>query len=330
MLDVMFYEVFKEEELAIKRYLDKDINAGFTSKTIQETKSKKLKAKCISIRTQSQIPMDWSKKVKGILSRSQGYDHLLSFKKDKGRDISCGYLSDYCSRAVAEHAVFAMFFLLRLGHRQIKYFKGFKRDHLTGNESLGKKALIIGVGRIGEQILDILLGLRMKVKGVDISPQKDNVEYVSLAEGIRWADIIFCALPLTEQTINLLNYSLLKKSKRGALFINISRGEISPIKDLSDLICEGIFGGLSLDVYEDEKVLAQYLRGEISGKEKKKEEKRETISVVKTLVKRDNVFFTPHNAFNTKEALAKKASLSAESVKSFLALGAFPFPVPEE
>ena len=36
MIDVMFYEAFKEEEGAIKKFLPDNVNARFTGQTIQE------------------------------------------------------------------------------------------------------------------------------------------------------------------------------------------------------------------------------------------------------------------------------------------------------
>ena len=151
------------------------ISAGFTWKTIQENGEKELPAKLISIRTQSEIPLDWANDLDGILTRSQGYDHVLQYRKDTGVDVSFKCLDNYCSRAVAEHAVFVMMCLFRKLKLQIKNFDGFNREGLTGIECKGKKALVVGVGRIGSEIVDCLLGLKMEVSGVDIEPKDSRV-----------------------------------------------------------------------------------------------------------------------------------------------------------
>ncbi|OGW97493.1 MAG: hypothetical protein A2Y04_04830 [Omnitrophica WOR_2 bacterium GWC2_45_7] len=323
MYDVVFYEAFKEEETAIKKYLPHDIQAKFTPQTIQDSKDKAPLAGLISIRTQSRVPVSWVNKMKGLLSRSQGYDHVETvFKKSKTK-IPCGYLKDYCARAVAEHAVMAMMVLLRKLKQQMKSFDTFQRDHLTGFECLNRRALVVGVGEIGSEIVDIALGLKMLVKGVDIAPHFKGVTYVSIQQGIAWADVVFCALPLTELTKGLLNYQLLNKAKPGMVLINISRGEISPDGDLKILLDKGLLGAVSLDVYSQESLLADYLRG-------KRKMTSKTIRRVLELKNHENVLFTPHNAFNTYEAVDRKASLSVDAVVSFLVKGIFPNQVSRE
>lgn len=321
MPDVVFYEVFEEEKEAIKRFLPKDVKAQFIAQTAQRQNKSFPPAKVISIRTQSRIPLSWAPHLKGILTRSQGYDHLVSYCREAGIPIPCGYLGDYCSRAVAEQAVLAMMALLRQLKKQIHAFEAFSRDYLTGAECRGRHALIVGVGRIGSQIVDIVQGLRMEVKGVDIVPQLRGIEYVSLKEGLRWADVVFCACCLTEQTRGMLHYRVLRRAKKGSIFINIARGEISPTEDLARLFCEGILGGLSLDVYEQESAVADYFKGH----------RRSANAVIKKILKlkdRDGVLFTPHNAFNTQEALEAKARLSAQAVQYFLQKETFPLAVP--
>lgn len=311
MLDIYFYEVFKEEEAAIKRYLPDGISAGFTWKTIQENGDSVLPSKMISIRTQSQIPLDWAQELDGILTRSQGYDHILKYNKDSGVDVNFKYLDNYCSRAVAEQAVLFMMSLFRKIKVQIKNFDGFHREGLTGTESKGKKALVVGVGRIGSEIVDCLLGLKMEVKGVDVAPKDTRVEHVALKEGIPWADVVFCSLPLTVDTNKMLNISAFENAKKGVLLINISRGEITPIKDIKDMLDKGILGGVGLDVYCCEKDLAEYLRGHV-------DKASDEVRVVCDLKNQENVIFTPHNAFNTVEAVEEKARQSVEAAVNFI------------
>jgi len=319
-MDVMFYEAFEEEEAALKKFLPEDISAEFTWKTIQEEGHKDSPAKIVSVRTQSRIPLEWAGTIKGILTRSQGFDHLLAYRHQTEMDIPCGYLENYCARAVAEQAVLTMMMLLRKLKAQMRHFDTFDRNHLTGKECQGRKALVMGVGHIGTQIVDIVKGLRMEVKGVDIAPKLKDLEYVLLDEGVSWADVIFCAAPLTEETKAMLSYTVLKKVRPGAIFINISRGEISPIQDLKQLLEDDILGGLGLDVYPEESRLANYLRGHLK-------ELDETIQTILELQNKDNVIFTPHNAFNTQEAVDQKARLSVEAVKTFMEKGFFPYQI---
>ena len=211
--------------------------------------------------------------------------------------------------------------LARKLKKQLRHFTSFDRDGLTGVECLGRTLLIVGVGRIGAEIARLAAGIGMQVKGVDLVKRVDPLEYVTLEEGVRCADTIVCALPLTPLTQGLLNYELLRQARPGALFVNVSRGEISPLKDLKRLLEEQILGGIGLDVHEEEPQLAEALR---SGKGGLTRGGHELLS----LQGDDRVLFTPHNAFNTQEALERKAKQSAAAVVTFLKQGSFPDPIP--
>src|SRR3989338_196079 len=132
MLDVMFYEVFKEEKTALKKFLPKKIKAGFTSKTIQSAAAPTPPAALISIRTQSIVPPAWSKELQGILTRSTGFDHLVEYRRRTRSKIVCGFLGDYCARAVAEQAVLMSGVLLRKFKQQTNHFNKFNRNDITG------------------------------------------------------------------------------------------------------------------------------------------------------------------------------------------------------
>jgi D-lactate dehydrogenase len=320
MLEIVFYEVFEEEEKALRKNLSPKIQARFVSKTVQEYNEAFPPARVISVRTQSRIPRSWVPHLTGVFTRSQGYDHLVSCRRAAGKKIACGYIQEYCSRAVAEQAVLAMMVLLRKLKKQMRCFEAFSRDGLTGRECRGRRALVVGVGRIGEEIVALARGVGMVVRGVDPRRRVKGFGYVALAKGLPWADVVFCACPLTEKTKAMLNYNALRKAKKGAIFVNVGRGEISPVKDLARLLSEGILGGISLDVFDEESSLAASLRA--------RRVDADTRWMLK-LKDKDNVVFTPHNAFNTQEALETKARLSAEAVEHFLRHGTFPHAVPE-
>lgn len=306
-IDVFFYEAFKEEKDLLKKYLPKNITAGFFDETIQESKVKNPPAKIISIRTQSRIPKDWINKISAIITRSTGFDHL----EEHSRKILCGYLPEYCIRSVAEQTMLLWMCLLRKLPKQIKQFSDFNRDNLTGSEAEGKKILIVGIGKIGYEIYNIAKGLEMKTFGVDIIKRYSDVNYMPIEEAIKTADIIVCSMNLTKENSNYFNYDLLKKTKPGAMFINITRGEISPAKDLLKLINENHLGGLALDVYDKESLIGESLRNE-------KIPKDEEVKAVIELGKKENVILTPHNSFNTFEALERKAIQTIQQLNQFL------------
>ncbi|MCZ6804054.1 MAG: hypothetical protein O7D86_09015 [Proteobacteria bacterium] len=106
---IVFFEVFHEEENAIKKYLPDNVKAKFYKGTIQEEKPPQPGSRIISIRTQSIVPLEWTQSISALLTRSTGYDpvkHLIN-------DIELGCLPTYCSRSVAGHAMLMWTCLLK-------------------------------------------------------------------------------------------------------------------------------------------------------------------------------------------------------------------------
>jgi D-lactate dehydrogenase len=301
-MDIHFYETFEEETAALRRFLPAQVRASFTWKTIQEAGDAEPPASLISIRTQSVIPSAWTGKVRGIVSRTTGFDHLVGVR------IPYGHLPHYCSRAVAEQAILLMMALVRKLPQQTDQFPRFHRDGLTGRECAGKKLLVVGVGDIGVEIVKIGLGLGMDVHGVDILQKHPLVTYASLEEGLPWADVIICAMNLTTENAGYFRYDVLKQARRGVVFVNVARGEFSPTNDLVKLLDEGHVSALALDVYDKESALAVALR---SGKSSF------------PLLGRANVILTPHNAFNTAEAVERKAEQTVQQIEQFQKSGMF-------
>ena len=324
MPDVYFYEAFAEEEQLLKKVIPPDLNAGFTWKTIQESGDKLPPAGIISIRTQSMLPESWSNQLSAILTRSTGYDHLNRYLESIGRKIPCGYLPLYCNRAVAEQAMLLWMALLRKLPQQTGQFAAFNRDGLTGYETLGKSLIVVGVGNIGSEIVKIGQGLGMKVLGVDLIERYDFVKYTDINKVLPIADIIVCSMNLTPENRNYFDYSRLRQVKKGGIFINIARGEMSPAKDLLKLLQEGHIAGVGMDVFNLESQLAVYLRSD-----KNTVTADEEINAILKMNRLPNVIFTPHNAFNTHEALQRKVKQSMEQIVSFYKDRKFIWEIPD-
>lgn len=317
MARVVFYEIFEEEEAELKELLPKNIEAQFIREPVNGQTKILPPGTIISTRTQSIFSDQWMQNLKGVLTRSVGYDHLKSLVK---KEIPCGYLPEYCAPYVAEHALMMILVLLKKLKKQLSHFETFNRCGLTVGECRGRNLLVVGVGRIGSEMVKIGKGLGMHVRGVDIVQRVSSLDYVSLKEGVSWADIVVCALSLTEQTRGMVNYEALKDLKKGAIFVNISRGEISPLKDLSELLEEGILGGIGLDVYDEENKVAMMLQGGLKPE-------TENEQLVLELKGRENAIFTPHNAFNTFDGVKQKSLRSCEALCHFIQTGTFPNPV---
>ena len=96
---------------------------------------------------------------------------------------------------------------------------------------------------------------------------------------------------------------------------------MSPPRDLLRLLEEGRLGGVGLDVHDREQELAVSLRG---GAPAASPEVQATLG----LARRPDVIVTPHNAFNTREAVGRKAEHAVRQVEEFLRSGEFLWAVP--
>ncbi len=315
-MDVFFYEAFAEEEEALARVLDPSISCGYARETIQESGHTDPPAKLISIRTQSEIPASWAGRINGILSRTTGFDHLLLLKTSFPATIPLGYLEEYATRAVAEQAMMLVMALLRKLPMQMHQFDRFDRDGLTGAECKGKRLLVVGVGRIGYELSRIARGLGMEVEGVDIVQKHPDIQYTTREEGISRADAVVCCMNLTPENKGYFSASLLRKAKQGVVFVNVARGEHSPLQGLQILLAEGHLGGLGLDVFEHEPSLALSFRVP-SGIP------TPGAAILREILTFPNVVCTPHNAFNTTEAIVGKAAFTVSQVNHFLKQGDF-------
>jgi D-lactate dehydrogenase len=301
--------------------LPADIRAGFNAETIQEAGHSSPPARLISIRTQSLLPPAWAVSLDAILTRSTGYDHLLAYAAQVKVPPALGYLPHYCERAVAEQAALMWLALLRRLPRQIEQFRTFCRDGVTGAECQGRTLVVVGVGNIGGEVCRLGRALGMRVLGVDLAPQFTDIEYVDINAALPLADVVVCAMDLNASNQGFFAASRLNRCKPGAIFVNVSRGELSPSTALLAALRSGRLGGVGLDVYDHEMELGDSLR---AGRTSDDAEVRATLELVQC----DNVICTPHNAFNTAEALRRKCEHSVQQIATFRRTGQFEWTPP--
>jgi D-lactate dehydrogenase len=321
MHDVYFYEAFQEEAESLRRLLPTRVSAGYTNLTIQEAAHRSPPARLISVRTQSILPAAWAPALDAILSRSTGYDHLAAYAAATDRRVSLGYLPLYCHRAVAEQAMLLWMALLRRLPRQVRQFGDFHRDGLTGEECQGRTLVVVGVGHIGVETCRIGRALGMHVMGVDRAPNDAEIVYADADVALPQADVVVCAMDLNDSNRGYFDAARLRQIKQGAIFVNISRGELSPSSALLDALRLGRLAGVGLDVFDHEPELAVALR---TGQPSDDPEVRATME----LARRDDVVCTPHNAFNTLEAVERKSEHSVQQITAILDRGEFLWPVP--
>lgn len=324
--DAFFYEAFAEEAERLLHYAaETGLRVGHSPLTIQETGHAAPPAPVVSLRTQSVLPPAWAPQLRGILSRSTGYDHLSAYRDAVGAACpALGYLPLYCVRAVAEQAMLLWTALLRRLPRQLAEFDRFRRDHLTGRENPGKKMALFGVGHIGYEIWKIAGALGLDVRGVDPVRRHEDVAYASPEEALAEADIIVCAMNLTARNRGYFTRDVLAQAKRKPILVNVARGEFTPAAVLEAALEEGLLSGVALDVFNEESTLAPALR---TGNPAALTPDNQALL---RLRQRSDVLLTPHNAFNTAEAVERKSEQSIRALLHFQKNGQFLWPVPEE
>jgi D-lactate dehydrogenase len=198
----------------------------------------------------------------------------------------------------------------------VRQFHEFHRDGLTGAECQGRTLVTVGIGHIGAEICRLGAALGMRVLGVDSIESHLEIQYASAEAALPLADVAVCAMDLNPSSRNYFSAAKLSQLKPGAIFVNVSRGEISPSQGLLAALEAGRLGGVALDVYDREPELAVALR---TGRTTTDPE----VAASLALAQRDDVICTPHNAFNTVESVGRKSDHSVQQVLHFLTSGRF-------
>lgn len=121
----------------------------------------------------------------------------------------------------------------------------------------GQCAVVVGWGSIGRKLGEWLrmLGLEVIVARHTDSPAGEGLETVtfrSLPEVLPRADWVFAACQLSEETRGLFDARTFAAMRKGAHFVNVSRGEVVVEPDLVDALQSGHLGGAFLDVFAHE------------------------------------------------------------------------------
>ncbi len=173
--------------------------------------------------------------------------------------ISVVRVPDYSPYAIAEHAVALMMALNRKTHRANNRVRegNFSLDGLLGFDMHGRTAGVIGAGKIGSCLLNILHGFGCRLLVHTRTPRQDlvdrlGVRYVELDKLFAESDVISLHAPLTPETKYLINSKTVSKMKQGVMFINTSRGGLVDTMALINGLKSGRIGYAGLDVYEEE------------------------------------------------------------------------------
>jgi len=246
--------------------------------------------------------------VEMIAMRCAGYNNV-ALKEATGK-LRVVRVPAYSPYAVAEHAMGMILMLNRKLHKAYIRTRdfNFSLNGLIGFDLHGKTAGVIGTGKIGRSFIDICRGFGMEVIANDPFPAEGSgIDYVSREELFRRSDIISLHCPLTEGTHHMINKDTIAMMRDSAILVNTSRGGLIDTDALIEALRARKFGGVGLDVYEDEDdQVFQDFSDDVLENE-----------VVPVLLSFPNVVITSHQAFFTRTALQSIAAITLENARAF-------------
>lgn len=261
-------------------------------------------------------------KLRFIATRSTGHDHIdLSYCRENG--ITVSNVPSYGESTVAEH-VFGL--LLMISHRLAESIdrtrKGdFSQKGLRGFDLRGKTIGVVGTGIIGRHVIEIARGFRMQVLGFDMRPDPKAAEalgfrYVSLDELLAASDVLTLHVPSNKYTYHMIGADQFSRMKPGVVLINTSRGTTVEIEALLRALADGKVSAAGLDVLPEEPVIRE--EAELLSSFFRKSHDMSTLLADHILLRMRNVYITPHNAFNTREAVERILETTVENIDHFI------------
>lgn len=163
-------------------------------------------------------------------------------------------------------------------------------NKMSGYMLEGKNVGIIGMGRIGKRVAELLQPFHVSIAYCDIEDKKNDYTYMSKEELLKWADIVTIHTSNCPENEHIIGHEEFNLMKKNAYLVNTSRGRFVDEDALFNALKESKIAGAALDVFQTEPY---------SGK-------------LKDL---DNVILTPHVSSSAKEG---RAVMELEAVFNLL------------
>lgn len=201
------------------------------------------------------------------------------------------------ARSVAELAIALMLALARGIPAHDRSVRAGSWSRRTGLELNGKRLGVVGAGQVGREVAHLAAALGMDVLVHD--PYVDaGFPHGSLDELLQTSHVVSLHLPLTSETLGLLDKQRLAAMRDGALLINTARGGLVDEDALADELRRGRLGGAAFDSFSTEPPEGS------------------------PLLDIDRFIASPHAGATTHEAIARTATKALEIVVRLVSPGA--------
>lgn len=323
LMQIAFFEVQPWEQSKLEeRFAGHQL--FFFDRVIEPTDLETLKdCEVLSVFIYSKVTAEIIKKLpqlKLIVTRSTGFDHI-DLEATKARNIIVSNVPSYGENTVAEHTFALILALSRNVHKSHvrRLANDFSIEGLQGFDLKGKTIGVVGAGKIGLHVIKIAKGFGMEVLAYDafenhFLSEVLDFQYVTLEKLLQQSDIVTLHTPYMKDTHHLINTKNIGLMKQGGILINTSRGELVETEALIRGLDQGILAGAGLDVVEGELLIREekeLLTQKVSSAEV------EALAQDHALLSRDNVVYTPHIAFYSREALERILSTTIDNIECY-------------
>lgn len=251
-------------------------------------------------------------KLKVVANYAVGFDNVDLDAAKEHNVVVTNTPAPEVAEAVAEHT-FAL--ILALAHRIVesdayaraKKYKGWSPNALLGTDVRGKTLGVIGLGRIGQAVVDRAVnGFKMKCVYTDRKRDREfegryGASYLPQDRLLQVADFVSLHVPLLPTTRHLLSTPEFALMKKTAFVVNTARGPVVDEKALLRALKAKRIAGAALDVFECEPAIDCDLTDKLE------------------LKSFPNVVMTPHTASATIEARQAMGRVAAQNILAVLA-----------
>jgi len=256
--------------------------------------------------------IDKAAKLKFIARVGAGMENIdVAYAEAKG--IKCLHAPEGNRDAVAEHTIgmlLALFNNICRANNEVRN-RVWKREANRGIELAGKTVGIIGYGNMGSAFAERLKSFKVKVLAYDKYKKhfSDGFVVETTPEKIfEESDILSLHLPLTNETLYMVNDEFINKFKRNFYLINTARGRIVKTDDLVKNMKKGKIPGACLDVIEYEDTSFNEINSPGNSQD----------ASFNYLAQSEQVILTPHIAGWTYESNEKMARILLEKIRKLL------------
>lgn len=323
-MKIAFFELEDWEKDYIRKNLKGHTLVFVNDSLTKETAAKAKECDAAAIFIYSKIDKDAINrlpKLRFIATMSTGYDHI-DITAAKKRKIAVSNVPTYGENTVAEHT-FALILALsrKIADSAERTRHGdFTLNGLRGFDLKGKTIGVAGTGHIGIHVIRIARGFEMNVIAFDVkkdaaAAKRLGFRYVDFDTLLKDSDIITLHCPYNKATHHMINSGNIGKIRKGALLVNTARGGLVETGALLKAIDSGTIAAAGLDVLEEEASIKE--EKQLLSRDFEKEVDLRTMLANHVLLNHKNVIITPHNAFNSKEALVRILNTTIENIEAY-------------